>query len=88
MKDERVPYLALFGAVRFVMRSLLHYPETWTVATLAMMRGMRVGKASGRLFMARYEDVLHRPLAEARERLRRARPRGGFRHRGGVADLH
>jgi len=59
----------LFAGVRFVMRSMLHYPETWPVATLAMMRGMRVGKASAPLFMARYEDVFHLSLAEARETL-------------------
>jgi ubiquinone biosynthesis protein COQ4 len=59
----------LFGGVRFVMRAMLHYPETWQVATLAMMRGMRVGKASGPLFMARYESLLHLPLAEVREKL-------------------
>ena len=59
----------LFGGVRFVMRSMLHYPETWPVVTTAMMRGMQVGKSSAPLFMFRYEDVFHLKLDEARDKL-------------------
>ena len=59
----------LFAGVRFVMRSMLHYPETWPVVTTAMLRGMQVGKASEALFMMRYEDVFHLTLDEARAKL-------------------
>jgi len=59
----------LFGTLRFVMRSMLHYPETWQTVTSAMSRGIRVGKASEAIFMFRYEDVFHLPLEEARAAL-------------------
>lgn len=59
----------LFAGVRFVMRSMLHYPETWRTATNAMSRGMSVGKASGPIFMLKYEDAFHLPLEQAREKL-------------------
>ena len=59
----------LFSTMRFVMRSMLHYPETWPTATNAVLRGIRVGKGSEALFMLRYEDVFHLPLEEARAAL-------------------
>jgi ubiquinone biosynthesis protein COQ4 len=59
----------LFGTLRFVMRSMLHYPDTWQTVTSAMQRGIRVGKASDALFMLRYEDVFHLPVEEARSAL-------------------
>lgn len=59
----------LFAGVRFVMRSMLHYPETWPVVTTAMLQGMRVGKASAPIFMLKFEDAFHLPLDEARAAL-------------------
>jgi ubiquinone biosynthesis protein COQ4 len=55
--------------LRYTVRTLLHYPAVWQTCQKAIERGMRVGHASGPLFMARYEDVFHLPLAEARARL-------------------
>jgi ubiquinone biosynthesis protein COQ4 len=60
---------AVFGAHRILTRTMLHYPECWTVALDAMQRGLRVGQASDCLFMADYESALHLPLVEAREAL-------------------
>jgi ubiquinone biosynthesis protein COQ4 len=60
---------AVLGAHRIMTRTMLHYPECWTVALDAMQRGLRVGQASDCLFMADYESALHLPLAEAREAL-------------------
>ena len=59
----------LFVTLRYTVRTLLHYPQVWTTCQDAVERGMRCGRASGPLFMARYEDVFHLPLEEARERL-------------------
>ena len=60
---------AVFGAHRILTRTMLHYPECWTVALDAMQRGLRIGAASDCLFMADYESALRLPLAEAREAL-------------------
>jgi ubiquinone biosynthesis protein COQ4 len=60
---------AIFGAGRIMTRTMLHYPECWTVAVDAMQRGIAVGQASDCLFMADYEGALGMPLEEAREYL-------------------
>jgi ubiquinone biosynthesis protein Coq4 len=60
---------SILGATRIMTRSVLHYPQTWPTVLETVERGSRVGKASGPIFMARYEDVLQLPLAEARRRL-------------------
>ena len=48
---------------------MLHYPEVWMTVVETIERGIEVGRESGPIFMARYEDVLHLPLKEAREAL-------------------
>lgn len=55
------------GSTRIFMRTALHYPQAFPVALDAIQRGIAVGQASGPMFMAKYEDVLHLPVAEARE---------------------
>ena len=57
---------AVFGAGRIMTRTMLHYPQCWTVAVDAMQRGIAVGQASDCLFMADYEGALGMPLDEAR----------------------
>lgn len=55
------------GATRIFMRTALHYQQAFPVALEAIQRGIAVGQASGPMFMAKYEDVFHLPLAEARQ---------------------
>lgn len=62
-----IPFM--FVMMRYTIRTMLHYPTVWTTCQAATERGMRVGHASDCLFMARYEDVFHLPLAEARAAL-------------------
>ncbi len=59
----------LLGALRIVTRTGLHYQQAFPIALKAMQAGMSVGEQSGPIFMARYEDVFHLPVAEAREAL-------------------
>ena len=61
--------LQLFGSTRIMMRTGLHYPQSYPTALECAQRGMTVGQQSGPLFMAKYEDVLHLPIPEAREKL-------------------
>jgi ubiquinone biosynthesis protein COQ4 len=56
----------MFVTLRYTVRTLLHYPEVWTICQDAVERGMRCGRASGPLFMAKYEDVFHLSLEDAR----------------------
>ena len=58
---------SIFGALRMVTRSILHYPHTWLAVMNAMQRGMHVGELSGPIFLFRYEEVFHLKPAEARE---------------------
>jgi ubiquinone biosynthesis protein COQ4 len=59
----------LLGAQRIVMRTGLHYHQSFPQALKAMQAGMRVGESSGPIFMAKYEDVFHLTIAEARAAL-------------------
>lgn len=59
----------LLGALRLVSRTGLHYQQSLPTALRAMRCGMDVGEQSGPYFMARYEDVFHLPLDEARAAL-------------------
>ncbi len=64
-----VSVLYIFGALRYVTRTLLHYPQIWPTAMQSMERGMAVGNHSGPMFMAKYEDVFDLTVAQAREKL-------------------
>jgi ubiquinone biosynthesis protein Coq4 len=59
----------IFGAFRMVIRSALHYPDTWLLMLDMMSRGIKIGMNSEAIFMAPYESVLHLPLEEARAAL-------------------
>lgn len=61
--------IQIFGSLRYMVRTLLHYPQIWQTAVNAIQRGMRVGQESDALFMAKVEPVLHLPLEEARAAL-------------------
>lgn len=59
----------LFGSLRYTVRTMLHYPQCWPTCQQSIERGMRVGRESGPLFLAKYEDVMHLSVAEARNKL-------------------
>jgi len=59
----------LLGAMRLVTRCGLHYQQAFPTVLVAMRCGMEVGERSGPYWMARFEDVFHLPLAEARAAL-------------------
>jgi ubiquinone biosynthesis protein COQ4 len=61
--------MQLLGSTRIMMRTGLHYPQSYPMALRAAQCGMTVGQQSGPIFMARYEDVFHLPIPEAREAL-------------------
>ena len=56
----------LLGAFRLMTRTGLHYQAAFPAALAAMQAGVRVGEQSGPIFMIRYEDAFHLPVAEAR----------------------
>lgn len=59
----------MLGSMRIVSRAMLHYPQVWMTVLETMERGIKVGRESAPIFMAKYEDVLHLPLEQAREHL-------------------
>lgn len=59
----------LLGAERLLTRTGLHYPRAFLAAMAAAKGGMTVGEQSGPIFMAKYEDVFHLPIPQAREAL-------------------
>ncbi|AZI34969.1 hypothetical protein NT2_03_00050 [Caenibius tardaugens NBRC 16725] len=59
----------LLGAQRLICRTGLHYQQSFLAAMAASQGGMRVGLESGPIFMAKYEDVFHLPIPEARAAL-------------------
>jgi ubiquinone biosynthesis protein Coq4 len=59
----------LLGAQRLVTRTGLHYQRAFPKALQAMRAGVETGEASGPYWMARFEEVFHLPLPEAREAL-------------------
>lgn len=58
--------LSIFGTLRYIVRTMLHYPQVWMTAVDCIQRGIKVGQDSDALFLARIEDAFHLPLAEAR----------------------
>lgn len=59
----------LLGSMRMVMRTGLHYQQSFPMALKAMQYGTRVGEESGPMFLAKFEDVLHLTVPQAREAL-------------------
>lgn len=59
----------MLGTMRIISRAMLHYPEVWLTVVETVERGIKVGRESGPIFMAKYEDVMHLPLEQAREAL-------------------
>jgi ubiquinone biosynthesis protein COQ4 len=61
--------LSILGTMRYVVRTMLHYPQTWETALTCISQGIAIGKQSDPFWMAKMEDVWHTPLEEAREKL-------------------
>jgi len=61
--------LYIFVGPRMVMRSFLHYPQTWPMVLELIQRGIAVGEASAPVYEMRFEDALHLPIPEARDKL-------------------
>ncbi len=68
-----ISQMYIFGGTRMVMRSFLHYPQTFPLVLDMITRAIRIGKESESTHMMNYEAALHLPIPEAREFL-------GFRH--------
>ena len=61
--------LSILGTMRYVIRTMLHYPQIWETALTCIEQGIRIGRASDPFWMAKMEDVWHVPLEEARQKL-------------------
>jgi len=61
--------MGILGTMRYVVRTVLHYPEVWGTAMDCIQRGIAIGKQSEPFWMARMEDYWHTPLEEARKAL-------------------
>ena len=66
---REVNMIQIFGSLRYLVRTQLHYPEVWQCALGCIERGMKVGQASDALFLKKIEDAFHLPLDEARAAL-------------------
>lgn len=61
--------IQVFGALRMVMRSALHYPLTWLTVIDLMRRGTEIGLNSSCILMANFEAVFDLSPQEARKAL-------------------
>jgi ubiquinone biosynthesis protein COQ4 len=64
--DGEISQMYIFGALRYTVRTVLHYPAAWSTAFACMARGTRVGLASDCAVFVDYEELLPLSLAEAR----------------------
>lgn len=61
--------MGILGSMRYVVRTMLHYPQVWETALDCIKQGIEVGQQSDAFWMAKMEDVWHLPLEEARKAL-------------------
>ena len=61
--------MGILGTTRYVVRTVLHYPEVWGTALECIRRGIEIGQKSDPFWMAKMEDYWNTPLEEAREKL-------------------
>jgi ubiquinone biosynthesis protein Coq4 len=59
----------ILGSSRIFVRTALHYQEAFPMALRAVQHGIEVGQKSGPMFMAKYEDLFHLTVPEARKKL-------------------
>ena len=58
--------MGILGTTRYLLRTVLHYPETWGAALKCIEQGIAIGRNSDPFWMAKMEDYWHTPLDEAR----------------------
>lgn len=68
LATELASYM-MFGALRFLTRATLHYPDAFGPALKCIELGIRAGEMSDWYIMAKYEDYLHLTPDEVREKL-------------------
>lgn len=61
--------MGILGTMRYVVRTVLHYPETWGTALKCIQQGIAIGRNSDPFWMAKMEDFWNVPLEQAREQL-------------------
>jgi ubiquinone biosynthesis protein COQ4 len=61
--------LSILGTTRYVIRTMLHYPQIWETALECIQQGIAIGRQSDAFWMAKMEDYWHTPLEEARQQL-------------------
>jgi ubiquinone biosynthesis protein Coq4 len=61
--------MGILGTTRYLIRTVLHYPETWGAALKCIEQGIAIGRSSDPFWMAKMEDVWNTPLEEARKQL-------------------
>lgn len=59
----------IFASMRYVQRTMLHYPQVWCYCLDAINRGVTAGMVSDALFMTKLEPVLGLSLEQARAAL-------------------
>ena len=58
--------MSILGTTRYVVRTMLHYPQVWETALACIKQGIEVGQQSDAFWMEKMEDYWHLPLEEAR----------------------
>jgi len=61
--------LSILGTMRYVVRTMLHYPQVWECALECIQQGISIGRQSEPFWMGKMEDVWHMPLEDARSYL-------------------
>lgn len=61
--------MGMLGTTRYLVRTVLHYPETWGAALKCIEQGIAIGRNSEPFWMAKMEDYWNTPLEQAREQL-------------------
>jgi ubiquinone biosynthesis protein Coq4 len=59
----------LVSSLRYTVRTVLHYPQTWPTAFECIARGVRAGEQSDFNYMTNFEPYLAMSVPEAREAL-------------------
>lgn len=61
--------MSILGTTRYVLRTMLHYPEVWETALNCIKQGIEVGQQSDAFWMAKMENYWDMPLEDARAAL-------------------
>ncbi len=61
--------MGVLGTMRYIIRTMLHYPHVWEKALECIQQGIAVGQQSDAFWMQKMEDYWHLPLEDARAKL-------------------